>query len=62
ELISDDEAYDTLAGFVFTQFGVVPQKGQKFDHKGYQFIVKEVIGRRINLVELIKERSVFEDV
>lgn len=60
EFIPESEAYDTLAGFVYRQLGVVPKKGQEFDHKGYRFIVEEILGKRIIKVKIIKETGVFE--
>ncbi len=62
ELIPVSDAYDTLAGFVYRQMGVVPQKGQGFEFQGYRFIVDEVLGKRIIRVKVIKERGVFEGV
>lgn len=62
ELIPPSDAYDTLAGFVYRQLGVVPQKSQEFEFQGYRFIVEEVRGKRITKVRMIKERGVFEGV
>ena len=62
ELIPTSDAYDTLAGFVYRQLGVVPQKGQEFEFQGYRFIVDEVRGKRITKVRMTKERGVFEGV
>lgn len=62
ELIPYNEAYDTMAGFVYSQLGVVPKKGQEFDFKGHRFIVEEVHGKRITRIRIIKEGGVFEDV
>ena len=62
ELIPEAEAYDTLAGFIFSHLGVVPKKDQSFEYKGYRFLVKEVHGKRIARIQIVKEGSVFKDV
>ncbi len=62
ELLPENEAYDTLAGFVFSQLGEVPEKGREFDYEGYKFIVEEVSNKRITRVRLQKEGGVFESV
>lgn len=62
ELIPDSEAYDTVAGFIFSHLGVVPQIDQNFEHKGYMFIVEEVHGKRITRIKISNERNVFKDV
>ncbi len=62
ELIPTSDAYDTVAGFVYRQLGVVPQKGQEFEFQGYRFMVDEVRGKRITKVKITKDRGVFEGV
>jgi len=62
ELVPESEAYDTLAGFVYSSLGHVPKKGEGFEHKGYRFIVDEVHGKRILRVRVVREKGVLEDV
>jgi len=62
ELLPESEAYDTLAGFVFSQLGEVPEKDREFDYEGYKFIVEEVSSKRITRVRVQKEGGVFESV
>ena len=62
ELVEENDAFDTLAGFVYNQLGAVPKRGDQFDQKGYQFTVEELIGRRITRVKVMKEENVFQDV
>ena len=61
ELIPESEAYDTLAGFVFSQLGEVPHKGQDFEFEDYKFVVEEVLGKRISRIRLEKLGGVFEN-
>lgn len=62
ELLPESEAYDTLAGFVFSQLGEVPEKDREFDYEGYKFIVEEVSSKRITRVRLQKEGGIFKSV
>ena len=62
ELIPEAEAYDTLAGFIFSHLGEVPENGKKFEYKGYDIIVEEVHGKRLTRIKIVKEGSVFKDV
>ncbi|MDP8237906.1 MAG: hemolysin family protein [Candidatus Hatepunaea meridiana] len=62
ELIPDNEAYDTLAGFVYSQLGEVPDKGREFEYDDYRFVVEEVEDKRIKHVRIEKVEGVFGDV
>lgn len=62
ELVPESEAYETLAGFVFSQLEEVPRKDQKFGFNDHIFVVSEVQGKAINQIRIIKESGVFEDV
>lgn len=61
ELLPESEAYDTLAGFVFSQLGDVPDVGRNFEFDGYEFTVEEVVNKRITRIRLEKVGGVFED-
>ena len=61
ELISEHEAYDTLAGFMLNQFGEVPAVGQAFQFDGFTFSVEEISARRITSVKVVRDKGVFEE-
>lgn len=61
ELLPDSEAFDTLAGFVYSHLGEVPTQMQEFQFEGYQFIVEQVDGKRIETVRVIKEGGIFDE-
>lgn len=60
EVVQESEAYDTIAGFVYKELGVVPKVKQDFEFNGFRFIVDEVIGKRITRIRIVKEGGVFE--
>ena len=43
----DDGEYDTLAGFLISEFGYIPSVGESFDYQGVRFTVEEADERRI---------------
>ena len=47
---SDDGEYDTLAGFLSSQFGYIPQIGEEHSYKGYTFTIEAADERRIDRV------------
>lgn len=49
-----DEDYDSLGGFVFDLFGKIPAKYEKVSWNGYDFIVQDVEGHRINMIKVIR--------
>ena len=46
-MFEDDGEFDTLAGFLISRFGYIPQPGETYDFNDYQFIVEEADERRI---------------
>ena len=46
-VFEDDGEFDTLAGFLISRFGYIPQPGETYDFDAYQFIVEEADERRI---------------
>ena len=48
-----EEGSTTLAGFLYGQFGSVPQEKQSILFNGYEFIIEKVIKRRIKQVRVI---------
>ena len=51
--LSEDEDYDTVAGFVLATIGRVPNPGEGFEHEGYQF---EVVAAERTFIERIRVR------
>ncbi len=50
----DDDEYDTVGGFIFSQCGQIPEEGFSFVfEQKFKFIVKEVENNRINKVLLL---------
>jgi len=55
ELPIDD--FDTLGGFVFDLFGKIPAKNEKIEYKGYEFIIQEMDGHKINSIKIITQKK-----
>ncbi len=51
-LVFDDESgdYDTLAGFLISQFGYIPQPGETLHYESVRFVVEEADERRVTSV------------
>lgn len=49
-----NEEFDTLGGFVFDLFGKIPVKYEKVSWNGFDFIIQDMEGHRINLIKVIK--------
>jgi putative hemolysin len=60
-LTREDVDYDTLAGFLFTHLGKIPEKGQQFNYLGLEFIVERIHDRRITRVRVIDRREYIAD-
>ncbi|MEE9166791.1 MAG: hemolysin family protein [Candidatus Neomarinimicrobiota bacterium] len=43
----EEREYDTMAGFLFLQFGDIPSPGERIEFEGYDFEVRTVSGNRI---------------
>ncbi len=52
--LPEEEGIDTLAGFLFGQFGSVPKTKSKIRWGGYEFIAERVYRRRIERVKIVK--------
>jgi putative hemolysin len=48
--LPDEESYHTLAGFILTQLGRVPEEGEAVVYGGWRFEVVDMDGRRIDKV------------
>ena len=51
--LPEHAGYTTLAGFLMSQTGQVPVRGQSVEHQGARFTVERVEGRRIRRVRMI---------
>lgn len=49
------EDFDSLGGFVFDLFGKIPVKFEKTSWNGYEFIVQDMEGHRINSIKVVKK-------
>ncbi|MFM9921983.1 TerC family protein [Variovorax sp. H27-G14] len=49
-LVSDDDSYTSVAGFLLARFGGLPQRDAHWVHDGYDFVVTEVDALRIRTV------------
>lgn len=51
------EDFDSLGGFAFDLFGKIPVKFEKASWNGWDFIIQDMEGHRINLIKLVKVSS-----
>lgn len=56
----EDKEYDTLGGFLFEQFGDIPEVGSTTEYQGYSFKIKSLSENRILKVILTKMESIDE--
>lgn len=49
-VFEDEGEYDTLAGFLISQFGYIPQIGEKLEYKTLRFMIEEADERRVSSV------------
>jgi len=54
DISSENDDYDTIAGFIFNHSGTIPELDYKSIFKDYQFTVKEITNNRINKVHILK--------
>ena len=47
-----DGSYETLAGFLTSRLGTMPQRGMQVVHAGWTFVVKEASAKRVEVVEI----------
>jgi CBS domain containing-hemolysin-like protein len=53
--LPEDEDYDTIGGFVFSQLGYIPKAGESFDYENLKFTIAAAETRRIKRVRIEKE-------
>lgn len=54
ELFPPSQDYETIAGLIINQAGVIPKEGYSFNLKNYKLTVKEVLKKRIKRIEIDK--------
>ncbi|MDP8207238.1 MAG: hemolysin family protein [Candidatus Electryonea clarkiae] len=47
KLVSEDEDYETLGGFIFALAGEVPEAGQSYTYHGWKFLVAAIEANRV---------------
>ena len=53
---ADDGEYDTLAGFLISEFGYIPDTGESLHYEGFRFVVQEADERRIIRIAASKDQ------
>jgi putative hemolysin len=53
-VVAEEGDFHTLAGFILSLAGVLPNVGDSFDYQGYRFTVKEMAGNRIDKLLISK--------
>lgn len=59
--LPDDEAFDSLGGFVISAFGKIPRKNAEYEFQGWKFRVIEVEEKRVVRVEIFKTGEEVEE-
>lgn len=54
ELFPPSQDYETIAGMIINQAGVIPKEGYSFNLENYKLTVKEVLKKRIKRIEIDK--------
>ena len=62
EIALPDEDWDTVAGFVFSTLGHVPERGEAVSANGWRFAAEQLVGRRIRRVRIsVEPRGTSQD-
>jgi putative hemolysin len=59
--LPEDEDYDTVGGFVFTQLGYIPKSGETFDYKNLTFTIVSAEARSIKRLKIQRDPSKVPD-
>lgn len=54
QVLQENEAYETVGGFILNNAGEIPVAGYQFEENGYVFTVKEIANKRIKRVSVEK--------
>ena len=52
--LPEDEDFETIAGFVLSRLGRIPEPGEQFTHDGLKIAVTKVDGNRIEEVTITR--------
>ncbi len=52
-----DGEFETVGGFVFDLFGKLPVKYEKVSRDGFDFIVQDLEGHKINVIKVIRAKQ-----
>ena len=55
--ISESEEYDSVAGYVISHFGEIPQAGASFDSDGVRWVVESVNGHAVGRVRITSRKK-----
>jgi CBS domain containing-hemolysin-like protein len=55
--LPEDEDYETIGGFVFSQLGYIPKTGESFDHENLKFTITSAEARSIKRVRIQKTEN-----
>ncbi|MCF7974411.1 MAG: hemolysin family protein [Phycisphaerae bacterium] len=55
--LPEDEDYDTVGGFVFTQLGYIPKSGETFEYKNLTFTIMSAEARSIKRLKIQRDAS-----
>jgi magnesium and cobalt transporter len=53
----DDEAFDTIGGFVLQRFAHIPKRGEQISIDDLSFKVLRADGRRLHLLQVVKKKA-----
>jgi CBS domain containing-hemolysin-like protein len=59
--LPEDEDYDTVGGFVFTQLGYIPKSGETFEYKNLTFTILSAEPRSIKRLKIHRGASRVSD-
>jgi len=59
--LPEDEDYDTVGGFVFTQLGYIPKSGETFEYKDLTFTILSAEARSIKRLRIQSDSSRVSD-
>ncbi|MFC2021518.1 hemolysin family protein [Chloroflexota bacterium] len=59
--LPDSENYDTIAGFILSQLGHIPETNEQVAYKSFKLVVTEMRGFKIEEVRVTKESNVLSE-
>jgi putative hemolysin len=61
QIIPEEEDYETLGGFIFSQTGKLPRPKEELDYGNFRFVIEELSGKRIGKIRIEKRSRREED-